>query len=236
MRWRIGRLADATGVSVRSLRYYDEIGLLIPSERPTGGHPLYGEADVRRLYRGGDGHDRDDDRRRRRSCAHAHLAARQTRHRAGRHTCRAANERAGDRLLPICVGRGSEGFALVAQLAGGSFSRPVAADLAARLLELSGARIERVAIAAFHDHVFYATVTIRTGEDSQDVDARPTLNLAARLRRPIFVEPGVMDTCAIASDADVEAYLREFQSRPGNVEGPGEWQPLVGSVRRGLER
>ena len=36
-----------------------------------------------------------------------------------------------------------------------------------------------------------------------------------------------MDTCAIASDADIEAYLREFETRRGNVDGPGEWQSLV---------
>jgi hypothetical protein len=45
-----------------------------------------------------------------------------------------------------------------------------------------------------------------------------------------------MDTYAIASDSDLEAYLREFESRPGSVEGTGEWQSLVDSVRRGLDR
>jgi DNA-binding transcriptional MerR regulator len=204
MRWRIGRLADATGVTVRGLHYYDEIGLLIPSERTTGGHRLYGEADVRRLYRilalrrlgfaleeiGAlldanrpdlvqtvrhhlDLVDRELARHQwlRRRLAeilsalqrsiepsvdqfidivevmamiettiadvvgHVHTHTRLP----GKPDIAPVDtrvvllkERAGDRLLPICVGRGSEGFALVAQLAGGSFSRPVTADLAAR--------------------------------------------------------------------------------------------------------
>ncbi len=147
-------------------------------------------------------------------------------------------ERDGERLLPICVGRGDEGYFLVAQLAGATPVRPATHDLTARLLELSGARIERVAIEAFRDRVFYATVTIRGDDDAQAVDARPSdaLNLAARLGSPIFVEPSVMDTCAIASRSDIEAYLREFEARPGNVEGPGEWRSLVDSVRRNLER
>ncbi len=147
-------------------------------------------------------------------------------------------ERAGDRVLPICVARSDEGFNLVAQLAGGTFSRPVTEDLAARLIELSGARIERVAINAFRDHIFYATVTMRSAEESHEVDARPSdaLNFAARLGCPVFVEPAVMETCAIASDADIDAYLREFESRPGNVDGPGERQSLVESVRRSLDR
>lgn len=50
-RWRIGQLAAATGVTVRSLHHYDEIRLLVPSERTTGGHRLYSETDVQRLYR-----------------------------------------------------------------------------------------------------------------------------------------------------------------------------------------
>src|SRR5919197_3676006 len=48
--WNIGELANATGLTVRTLHHYDEIGLLVPSERTQAGHRLYGEDDVRRLY------------------------------------------------------------------------------------------------------------------------------------------------------------------------------------------
>lgn len=49
--WKVGPLATATGLSVRALHYYDEIGLLRPSQRSGGGHRLYTGADVARLYR-----------------------------------------------------------------------------------------------------------------------------------------------------------------------------------------
>ena len=49
--WRIGELAKATGISVRSLHHYDAIGLLQPTRRSGAGHRLYSEADVRRLHR-----------------------------------------------------------------------------------------------------------------------------------------------------------------------------------------
>jgi DNA-binding transcriptional MerR regulator len=49
--WRIGELARRTGLTVRTLHHYDEIGLLSAAERSEGGHRVYGEADVRRLYR-----------------------------------------------------------------------------------------------------------------------------------------------------------------------------------------
>jgi DNA-binding transcriptional MerR regulator len=46
---RIGELATATGLTVRALRHYDQIGLLRPKTRTEGGYRLYGEAEVRRL-------------------------------------------------------------------------------------------------------------------------------------------------------------------------------------------
>lgn len=42
---RIGELAERTGVSVRSLRYYEEKGVLTP-ERTTGGYRVFTDADV----------------------------------------------------------------------------------------------------------------------------------------------------------------------------------------------
>jgi len=50
-RWKVGELAAATGLTVRTLHHFDEIGLLPPSERSAGGHRLYTAGDVRQLYR-----------------------------------------------------------------------------------------------------------------------------------------------------------------------------------------
>jgi DNA-binding transcriptional MerR regulator len=49
--WKVGELARQTGLSVRALHYYDEIGLLSPSRRTDAGHRLYTAADVVRLQR-----------------------------------------------------------------------------------------------------------------------------------------------------------------------------------------
>lgn len=48
-RYRSGEFARKTGVSVRTLRYYDAIGLLSPSERTDTGYRLYADEDLRRL-------------------------------------------------------------------------------------------------------------------------------------------------------------------------------------------
>jgi DNA-binding transcriptional MerR regulator len=46
---QIGEAAERVGMSVRSLRYWEEIGLLVPSARTTGGFRLYSESDLRRV-------------------------------------------------------------------------------------------------------------------------------------------------------------------------------------------
>src|SRR5829696_7097424 len=48
---RTGEVARATGLTVRTLHHYDEIGLLVPSRRSEAGYRLYSDGDVRRLYR-----------------------------------------------------------------------------------------------------------------------------------------------------------------------------------------
>lgn len=45
----IGEVAERTSLSLRTLRHYDEIGLIAPSGRTEGGFRLYTEADVARI-------------------------------------------------------------------------------------------------------------------------------------------------------------------------------------------
>jgi DNA-binding transcriptional MerR regulator len=45
----VGQVADELGVTVRTLHHYDEIGLLVPSDRTHAGYRLYSIDDLRRL-------------------------------------------------------------------------------------------------------------------------------------------------------------------------------------------
>lgn len=45
----VGQVAEEFGVTVRTLHHYDEIGLVVPSERSLAGYRLYTDADVQRL-------------------------------------------------------------------------------------------------------------------------------------------------------------------------------------------
>ena len=46
---KVGELARQTGLTVRALHHYDEIGLLRPAHRTGAGHRLYGAGDLARL-------------------------------------------------------------------------------------------------------------------------------------------------------------------------------------------
>lgn len=49
--WKVGELARATGLTVRTLHHWDQLGLLRPSRRSEAGYRLYGEDDLERLQR-----------------------------------------------------------------------------------------------------------------------------------------------------------------------------------------
>lgn len=48
-RMQIGEVAERTGLSLRTIRYYEEVGLVVPSARSQGGFRLYAEPDADRL-------------------------------------------------------------------------------------------------------------------------------------------------------------------------------------------
>ena len=50
MQLKVGELAKHTGLTVRTLHHYDEIGVLRPSARSDGGYRLYNSTDVARLH------------------------------------------------------------------------------------------------------------------------------------------------------------------------------------------
>ena len=46
---QIGEVAERTGLSLRTIRRYDQVGLVRPSARTSGGFRLYTDADIERL-------------------------------------------------------------------------------------------------------------------------------------------------------------------------------------------
>ncbi|OYV00420.1 MAG: MerR family transcriptional regulator, partial [Burkholderiales bacterium PBB5] len=50
MQLKVGELAQRSGLTVRALHHYEQIGLLTPSARSSAGYRLYGRDDVARLH------------------------------------------------------------------------------------------------------------------------------------------------------------------------------------------
>jgi RNA polymerase sigma factor (sigma-70 family) len=148
-------------------------------------------------------------------------------------------EKKGDRVLPIWVGP-PEGDALALQLGGESMPRPMTADLMARLVEATGAGIERVAVNSLRENTFYATITVRTGDGTMEIDARPSdaFNLAVRAGATIFVEAEILEQSGIAAgDAGERMVALEnewLKSDEDAPEQPAEWRSLSPDLVKAL--
>jgi RNA polymerase sigma factor (sigma-70 family) len=131
-------------------------------------------------------------------------------------------EKDGERLLPIWIGS-MEGNALALALRGELGLRPLTFDLTARLLELTGGRIERAVVSRLAEKTFYATLAVRTADRLEELDARPSdaINLAVRLGAPIYVQEEVMEISGIAGRDEVDAEADAIAEGP-----PGEWLTL----------
>lgn len=134
-------------------------------------------------------------------------------------------ERVGERILSIWVGL-PEGLAMAQPLAALSPPRPMTHDLIARLVEVSGNRVERVAVTKLHEQTFYATLWIRVGDREHEVDARPSdaLSLALRVHAPIFVAPDLFEQQSLPP----EQAMPTIETRIEKIDPPGdmemEWQ------------
>lgn len=51
MDYTVGDLAKRSGLTVRTLHHYEQLGLLVPSTRTDSGYRLYSDADIRTLHR-----------------------------------------------------------------------------------------------------------------------------------------------------------------------------------------
>jgi RNA polymerase sigma factor (sigma-70 family) len=138
----------------------------------------------------------------------------------GPHRVALLKEKNGERLLPIWIGP-HEADMLRLQMADKSAPRPLTYDLMVRLLELAQAAVERVAVSRLNSEVFYATLSVRVDGKTHELDARPSdaLNLALRVKAPIFVAAEVMDAQAVQPDK-LSARLASSLSQP---EAEIEW-------------
>lgn len=145
-------------------------------------------------------------------------------------------EKEGQRVLPIWIGA-AEGDALAFHRGGEAPQRPLTSDLMVKLLDASGANVERVTISSLREKTFYALVRVAVDGGSKEVDARPSdaLNLASRAGAPIFVDDEVFAQAGFGVGELPNRLDKEQEELFGErVEEAGEWRSLSPELVRAL--
>ncbi|MFH0778125.1 MAG: bifunctional nuclease family protein [Candidatus Eisenbacteria bacterium] len=105
-------------------------------------------------------------------------------------------ERDGSRVLPIWIGP-AEASAIMMELAGKKFQRPLTHDLMATIVRGLRARVSKIVISDLRDNTFYAHILLEREKDKEivNVDARPSdsIALALKTNSPIFLSDTLLE-------------------------------------------
>ena len=114
-------------------------------------------------------------------------------------------ERHANRYLPIWIGA-FEANAIQLALHEVELARPMTHDLMRRILDVLGARLERVEVTALKENTFYGNLVVSHQGRLYNIDARPSdaIALAVRAHVPIYVAREVLEEAAIVPDEAME--------------------------------
>lgn len=125
-------------------------------------------------------------------------------------------------VLPIWIGE-IEAVAIQLRLARQLPPRPLTHDLLERVIKTVGAKVVKVHVEALRERIFLGRVFVRQGNQTFDIDARPSDSIALALgtQAPIYVSRAVLDEAAV--DAP-------------ETDAPGEPRPNVEDLLRRSKR
>ena len=124
----------------------------------------------------------------------------------------------GSRLIPIWIGI-SEGASIAMVLEGEKFKRPLTHDLTVNLIRALGGSLEKIIISDLKENAYYATLILKQGERSLEIDSRPSdaIALAVRTGAPIFVEEKVLALCPVINKPISEDEVKNFEKEIENL-------------------
>lgn len=95
-----------------------------------------------------------------------------------------------ERYLPIYLAT-SQGQNIALQLRGEKKERPLTYAFMADVIGRLGGHVESVHISANQKNIYYAVVRVRAGEQTHEIDCRPSdaLALAVQMQAPVYVAP-----------------------------------------------
>ena len=108
-----------------------------------------------------------------------------------------------DRYLPIWIGP-PEADAIAVRLQDISVPRPLTHDLLHNSIKDLGGTIDHIVVSSMENDTYYATIVVKQGDKTVEIDARPSdaLALAVRAGVQIFAAPEVMEKCGVRLDKD----------------------------------
>ncbi len=112
-------------------------------------------------------------------------------------------EKDNERYLPIWIGP-PEADAIAVRLQEVSVPRPLTHDLMHNCIKSMGGIIDHIVVSSMENDTYFATIVVRKGDKTVEIDARPSdaLALAVRADVQIFAAPEVMEKCGVRLDKD----------------------------------
>lgn len=130
-----------------------------------------------------------------------------------------------ERYLPIWIGP-YEAESITIALQEIEVARPQTHDLFLRMLSEMEARITRVEVVSVKEDVFYANIVIEKGDETYNIDARPSdsFALAVRAHVPILMASEVLDAAGIVPAPDLlqEPAESDVAASAASAEEPAE--------------
>lgn len=114
------------------------------------------------------------------------------------------------RALPIYIGQ-DQAKAIISALERQKPPRPLTHDLLVNMMAAAQMELERIIIHALQDNTFYAVLAVRQGQETKEIDCRPSDAIAIALRTdaPIWVLEEVVADASIPVDRDADEEERQ---------------------------
>jgi bifunctional DNase/RNase len=117
----------------------------------------------------------------------------------------------GTRVLPIWIGP-AEASAIMMEIAGKKFQRPLTHDLMATIVKGLKATVSKIIISDLRDNTFYANIVLEREKDNEivNVDARPSdgIALALRTHSPIYLSEMLLENAK-----DISVFKKEEKEK-----------------------
>ena len=143
-------------------------------------------------------------------------------------------------FLPIAIGN-FEATAIYMALYNEPPPRPITYDLLQSILEGLDAQVDHVLINALEEDVFFAEISLSSGEQTIEVDSRPSdaIALALRVGAPLYVKQSVIQEAGLDVEDELDPSLEDLETgleRIGDVEEVEVARALESPAESVLER